>query len=85
MAEMMSFYLDITQELCPMTFVRTKLLIEAMPEGAVCEVRLRGAEPLKNVPRSARDHGHTVIDIRPEGSDDSDDAVHLVRIRKSGS
>ena len=65
-----------------MTFVRTKLLIEGMPEGAVCEVRLKGAEPLINVPRSARDHGHEVLDIRPEGRDSDPEAVHLVRIRK---
>jgi TusA-related sulfurtransferase len=54
-------HLDITKEVCPMTYVRVKLALEALPDGAVLEVRLRGAEPRKNVPRSARDEGHEVL------------------------
>ncbi|MBM3557423.1 MAG: sulfurtransferase TusA family protein, partial [Alphaproteobacteria bacterium] len=46
--------IDITAEVCPMTFVRTKLALEKLPKGGVLEVRLKGAEPLKNVPRSAK-------------------------------
>ncbi|MEW5737776.1 MAG: sulfurtransferase TusA family protein [Myxococcota bacterium] len=53
--------IDITHEVCPMTYVRVKLALEALPEGAVLEVRLKGAEPLKNVPRSAKEDGHEVL------------------------
>ncbi len=72
--------LDITSEVCPMTFVRTKLRLEAIPEGAVLEVLLRGDEPLRNVPRSARDEGHDVLSVetRPDG-------VHRLLIRKRGA
>lgn len=54
-------HIDITREVCPMTFVRTKIALERLPVGGVLEVRLKGDEPLKNVPDSARDAGHTVL------------------------
>ena len=47
--------IDITGEVCPMTFVRTKLKLERMRPGETLSVRLRGEEPLRNVPRAARD------------------------------
>jgi tRNA 2-thiouridine synthesizing protein A len=55
--------IDITREVCPMTFVRTKIALERLPVGAILEVRLRGEEPLRNVPDSARDAGHTVLGL----------------------
>lgn len=54
---------DITREVCPMTYVRVKLALEGLVAGQTLEVLLRGAEPLKNVPRSARDDGHEVISL----------------------
>lgn len=71
--------LDITREVCPMTYVRTKLALEALDEGAVLEVVLRGAEPLKNVPRNARDEGHEVLSLEPR-----DDGTHRLLLRKQG-
>jgi len=53
--------IDITAEVCPMTFVRTKIALDRLPIGGVLEVRLKGDEPLRNVPESARDLGHTVL------------------------
>jgi tRNA 2-thiouridine synthesizing protein A len=52
--------LDITGDSCPMTFVRTKVKLESMRPGELLCVRLRGGEPLANVPRAVLDHGHTV-------------------------
>ena len=59
--------IDITGEVCPMTFVRTKLRLERMQPGEVLAVRLRGEEPLRNVPRAARDEGHIILGIVPDG------------------
>ena len=56
--------LDITTEVCPMTFVRTKLKLEAMAPGSLLRIRLRGEEPLQNVPRALLDHGHQIVEIR---------------------
>lgn len=58
--------LDITAETCPMTFVRVKLAIERLKPGEVLEVRLKGNEPLRNVPRSLTEHGHTILELAPE-------------------
>jgi len=64
-------HIDITGLICPMTFVRTKLFLEKMAVGEVLEVKLKGKEPLENVPRSARHHGHEILAIEPDhpGSD----------------
>ncbi|MFN4281837.1 MAG: sulfurtransferase TusA family protein [Alphaproteobacteria bacterium] len=70
--------LDITSEVCPMTFVKTKLLLERMTPGETAEVRLKGAEPRDNVPRSVRDHGHEVMALEAE----ADGETYLLRIRK---
>ncbi|MFO1081678.1 MAG: sulfurtransferase TusA family protein [Reyranellaceae bacterium] len=69
--------LDITGEVCPMTFVRTKLRLERMHPGETLAVRLRGEEPLRNVPRAARDEGHSILSIEAEGD------VHVVTIRRA--
>ena len=53
--------LDITREICPMTFVRTRLALDRLASGALLQVRLRGEEPRRNVPRTATQQGHTVL------------------------
>ena len=67
-----------------MTFVKTKLAIEKLKTGEVLEVRLKGKEPLGNVPRSSVDHGHKVLSLEPEDSEQPDDGVHRLMIRKDG-
>ncbi len=53
--------LDITAETCPMTFVRTRLALDAMASGQTLLVLLRGAEPRLRVPQTARSLGHAVL------------------------
>lgn len=60
------YFLDITAQVCPMTFVRTKLLVERMAPGETAEVRLKAGEALENVPRSLRELGHEIMAITPE-------------------
>jgi len=76
------YFLDITGEVCPMTFVRTKLLIERMAAGEIAEVRLKGAEPLENVPRSVGEQGDEVLSLELEDPANPADGVHRLRIRK---
>ena len=56
---------DLTREVCPMTYVRLRLAIEDLPSGSLVEVLLDGDEPLKNVPRTAREEGHEVVSLEP--------------------
>lgn len=53
--------LDITNEVCPMTFVRTRLALDRMERGEILLVLLRGEEPRRNVPATATSQGHTVL------------------------
>ncbi len=72
-----TFTLDITGEVCPMTFVRVKLKLAQMPAGAELAVRLREGEALINVPRSLRQEGHQVVSTHREAGD-----VHILVVRK---
>ena len=71
--------LDITGEVCPMTFVRTRLALDRMAPGQILSVRLRGDEPLRNVPRTAREQGHEVISL-----DTGSDGVSRLLLRRGG-
>lgn len=73
--------IDITGDVCPFTFVKTKLLVERIPSGAVARVRLQGADPLRNVPRSLQEHGHEVLSLQPEPGEGTS-GVHLLVFRK---
>lgn len=75
------YFLDITAEVCPMTFVRTKLLMEKMQPGETAEIRLQGAEPLDNVPRSVREMGHEVVSLEPENAAGPADGPHRLVLR----
>jgi len=59
--------IDITKEICPMTYVKTKLKLETLRSGEVLEVTLRDGEPLMNLPRSVKEEGHKILDIRQRG------------------
>ena len=54
--------LDVSALRCPMTWVRTKLELDRLQSGQTLEVKLPPGEALENVPRSAREAGHTVLD-----------------------
>ena len=69
--------IDITGDLCPMTFVRTRLALDRMRPGQVLKVRLRGADPLRNVPRTATEQGHTVLSLET-----GDDGVSVLLLRR---
>lgn len=62
-----------------MTFVRTRLALDRMQPGQVLLVKLRGDEPVKNVPRTAREQGHTVVSMETTA-----DGVTLLQLRRGG-
>jgi tRNA 2-thiouridine synthesizing protein A len=66
--------IDITNDICPMTYVRTRLALDKMEPGQTLLVRLKGQEPLKNVPRTATEQGHEVLSLKT----DSDGISHLL-------
>ncbi len=69
--------LDITKEICPMTFVKTKLKLETMNTGEILEVTLREGEPLRNVPKSVNEDGHKILSINQNNQ------YYMILIEKS--
>ncbi len=69
--------LDITTETCPMTYVRTRLALDRLQPGQVLQVRLKGADPERQVPASATRQGHAVLSTLV-----GDDGVSTLLIRR---
>ena len=75
-------FIDITNEICPMTFVKTKLMIEKIPQNEILEVRLKGKEPLINVPRSVLEYGHIILYLEPVSDDKAPLGIHRLLVKK---
>jgi tRNA 2-thiouridine synthesizing protein A len=55
--------LDIRGEVCPFTFVKSKLVLEQMELGQVLRVVLDYPPSVENVPKSMREEGQEVLAI----------------------
>ena len=53
--------LDLRGVICPYNFVKTKLKLETMKQGQILSVLLDDGDPIRNVPRSVENEGHTVL------------------------
>ncbi len=53
--------LDLRGVICPYNFVKTKLKLETMDEGQILSVLIDDGDPIRNVPRSVENEGHTVL------------------------
>ena len=60
--------LDIRGEVCPYTFVKTKLALEEMQPGQVLRVVVDYEPATKNVPRSVGLQGDQVLSVGPCGA-----------------
>ena len=54
---------DITDKVCPLTFVKAKVAIEELEDGEILAVRMNDGEPVQNVPRSMKEEGHKVLKL----------------------
>lgn len=59
--------LDLRGVLCPINFVKTKLKLETMDVGQVLEIVLDDGEPIQNVPKSIKEEGHKIVEVKKEG------------------
>lgn len=55
--------LDIRGEVCPYTFVKSKLAIEQIKPGQTLEVIVDHLPAVENVPQSMENEGHTILDV----------------------
>ena len=72
-------FIDITDVTCPITFVKTKVTLEDMADGEILAVHLNGGEPVQNVPRSLKDEGHKVLELKENG-----DGTYTLFVEKGG-
>lgn len=54
---------DITDVVCPVTFVKAKVAIEELEIGQTLAVRMNDGEPVQNVPRSFKDEGQQILKL----------------------
>jgi len=59
--------LDIRGEVCPFTFVKSKLVLEQMKEGETLRVLIDYEPSAENVPKSMREEGQEVIAVNKIG------------------
>ena len=70
---------DITNVVCPVTFVKTKVALEELEEGQVLFIRMNEGEPVQNVPRSIKDEGHQILKLL-----NNQDGTYSLIVRKAG-
>lgn len=58
---------DITDVVCPLTFVKAKVAIEELEEGQILSVKMNDGEPVQNVPRSLKEEGHQILKLLNNG------------------
>ncbi len=55
--------LDLKGEVCPYTFVKSKLALEEMEPGTILKVIVDHIPATQNVPRSMEMEGHEILDV----------------------
>ena len=70
---------DITDVVCPVTFVKAKVALEELDEGQILSIRMNDGEPVQNVPRSIKEEGHQILKL-----DDNEDGTYTRYVKKAG-
>ncbi len=70
---------DITDKVCPLTFVKAKVAIDELDEGQIIAIRMNDGEPVQNVPRSIKDEGHQILKLT-----DNEDGTYTLFVKKVG-
>ena len=70
---------DITDVVCPVTFVKAKVALEELDDGQILAIRMNDGEPVQNVPRSIKEEGHQVLKLNT-----NDDGTYTLIVKKVG-
>ncbi|MBQ8139508.1 MAG: sulfurtransferase TusA family protein [Lachnospiraceae bacterium] len=70
---------DITDKVCPLTFVKAKVALDELDEGQIIAIRMNDGEPVQNVPRSIKDEGHRILKL-----EDNEDGTYTLFVQKIG-
>ena len=69
---------DITDVVCPVTFVKAKVALEELEDGEILAVHMNDGEPVQNVPRSIKEDGHQILKLIDNGDSTYDLVVRKV-------
>ena len=70
---------DITDVVCPTTFVKVKIALEELEEGEILSVKMNDGEPVQSVPRSIKEEGHQILKLI-----DNEDGTYNLIVKKVG-
>lgn len=70
---------DITDVVCPVTFVKAKVELEELEDGQILAVRMNDGEPVQNVPRSIKEEGHQILKLNT-----NEDGTYTLLVKKVG-
>lgn len=68
---------DITDKVCPLTFVKAKVTLDELEDGEVLAIRMNDGEPVQNVPRSIKEEGHQILKL-----EDNEDGTYTLYVKK---
>ncbi|OQY89927.1 MAG: hypothetical protein B6D41_10115 [Chloroflexi bacterium UTCFX4] len=68
---------DLKGEICPYTFVKSKLMLEMMESGQVLQVIVDNDESATNVPKSLTNEGNTIL-----GCEKLNETDWMITVRK---
>lgn len=75
--------LDLRGEVCPFTFVRTKVLLEELPLGARLRLVVDHRPAVTNVPESLRAWGQVVLAVTPAPAEPGAPATWWIDVLKA--
>lgn len=70
---------DITDKVCPLTFVKAKVSLDELEDGEILAIRMNDGEPVQNVPRSIKEEGHKILKLLDNG-----DGTYTLYVQKVG-
>lgn len=68
---------DITDVVCPMTFVKAKVAMEELEIGQILSVKMNDGEPVQNVPRSFKEERQQILKLI-----DNEDGTYDLIVKK---
>lgn len=70
---------DITDVVCPITFVKAKVALDELDDGQILSIRMNDGEPVQNVPRSIKEEGHQILKLL-----NNNDGTYNLIVKKVG-
>lgn len=68
---------DITDVVCPVTFVKAKVALEELDDGQILAIHMNDGEPVQNVPRSIKEEGHQILKLNT-----NEDGTYTLIVKK---